>query len=71
MNVLLGICGENPIAGRPAHRWVKIWGQGGTMITRFLAFVQRMLLDIRPGTPNDWYCFGMDNLNSHRSVLVQ
>ena len=71
MNVLLGICGEDPIAGRPARRWVETWGQGGTTTTKFLAFVQRMLLDIGPGTPNDWYCFTMDNLNSHRSVLVQ
>ena len=71
MNVLLAICGEQHFQGRPARRWVETWSQGGTTTDKFLAFIQRILLDLGPGTPGNFYCFTMDNLNSHRNVLVQ
>ena len=47
------------------------WNEGGTTIDRFLAFIQLILNDLGPGTPQRWYCFTMDNLNAHRNVLVQ
>jgi hypothetical protein len=71
VNLLLAICGENNTAGRPVRRWVETWSQGGTTTTKFLAFIQRILRDLGPGTNGNWCCFTMDNLNSHRNVLVQ
>ena len=70
-NVLLAICGEQHFHGRSARRWVETWSHGGTTTVKFLAFIQRILLDLGPGTPGNFYCFTMDNLNSHRNVLVQ
>ena len=71
LNILCAICGEDPQPGRSSRRWVETWSEGGTTITRFLAFVRRILQSIGPGTPNNFYIFTMDNLNSHRNVLVQ
>ena len=71
VNILVAISGEDYVAGQPTRRWIETWNQGGTTITRFLAFIQRILQSNGPGTPGSLYCFTMDNLNSHRNILVQ
>jgi len=71
LNILVAICGETGIPGHPSRRWNDTWNHGGTTITRFLAFINRILHDIGQGTPDNFYVFTMDNLSSHRNVLVQ
>ena len=71
LNILCAVCGEDSQPGLPARRWVDTWSQGGTTIVRFLAFIRRIIQGIGPGTPNNFYVFTMDNLISHRNVLVQ
>ena len=70
LNILTAICGEDPTPANPARRWVDTWRDGGTTITKFLFFIRRILEDIGPGTEDNWYCFTMDNLTSHRNILV-
>ena len=65
LNILVAIIGEDYAPGRPARRWTDTWTHGGTTTTRFLNFIERILQDIGPGTPANWYCFTMDNLSSH------
>ena len=71
LNILCAICGEDAQPGRPSRRWVDTWSEGGTTIARFISFIRRVLQSIGQGTPNNFYVFTMDNLNSHRNVLVQ
>ena len=71
LNILVAICGEDYTPGHPSRRWISTWNDGGTTIARFLAFVDRILQDIGPGTPADWYCITMGNLSSHRNIIVQ
>ena len=71
LNILVAFLREDYVVGQPARRWVETWNDGVTTITRFLAFILRILQYIGPGTPANWYCFTMDNLNSHRNILVQ
>jgi len=71
LNILTAICGEDPAPGRPARRWIDTWRDGGTTTTKFLAFILMILHDLGPGTPNNFMVFTMDNLNSHRNVVVQ
>ena len=37
--VLLGICGEDGTVDMPSRRWLNIWNDGGTTVTRMLTFV--------------------------------
>lgn len=71
LNILTAICGEEPLPGQSARRWVDTWRDGGTTINKFQRFIQRVLDDLGPGTPNDHYVFTMDNLNTHRNILIQ
>ena len=48
-----------------------MWTEGGTTTVKFVDFIQRILNDIGPGTPQRRRCFTMDNLDSHRNLLVQ
>mmetsp|Transcript_4614 Transcript_4614/g.5167 ORF Transcript_4614/g.5167 Transcript_4614/m.5167 type:complete len:368 (-) Transcript_4614:25-1128(-) len=60
------------VLGDPANpeRWFEIWNDGGTTVTRFYAFIERILRDIGDGTPGNRYCFTMDNLNAHTNAAV-
>jgi len=71
LNILVAICGEDSAPGHPARRWLDTWTDGGTTNARFLTFILRILIDIGQGTPANFKVFTMDNLNSHRNVLVQ
>jgi hypothetical protein len=70
-NILLCISGETANPGNPAGRWVSTWNDGGTTRDRFTAFIQQILNDIGPGTPQNWRCFTLDNLNTHHNILIQ
>ena len=70
-NMLLAISGERPTAAGDSPRWLEMWETGGTTVTKFIAFIQRILNDVRPGTPLRRRCFTMDNLTSHRNLVVQ
>ncbi len=70
-NVLLAISGEHATPHRDASRWLDMWEDGGTTTTRFVAFIQRIIRHIGQGTAHRRRCFIMDNLNSHRNLLVQ
>lgn len=70
-NVLLAISGEHATAARDASRWLEMWEEGGTTSARFLAFIQRIIRSVGNGTVHRRRCFIMDNLNSHRNLLVQ
>ena len=61
-NMLLAIS-----ASVAAERWVDIWIEGGTTTDRMCQFIQNILNNIGPGTPQRRRCFIMDNLNSHHS----
>lgn len=65
INFLFAIAGS-----QQAERWMELWDQGGLDLVRFLAFIQRILNDIGPGTPQRRWCFTMDNCSTHRSALV-
>ena len=69
-NLLLAICGEDGIIGAPSQRWKMTWLDGGTTVDKMLQFIQEILQDIGHATPNNIYCFTMDNLNSHTNVGV-
>lgn len=71
LNILVAICGEDYVPGQQARRWVETWTDGGTTNAKFLRFILRILVDIGPGTPANFKVFTMDNLSSHRNVLVQ
>jgi transposase len=71
LNILVAITGEDAAPGQSAHRWADTWRNGGTTIVRFIAFIARILQDIGPGTPQNFHVFTMDNLNTHRNLLVQ
>merc|ERR1712129_491320 len=51
-------------------RWSMLWTEGGTTIDRVIDFIQQILNDIGHATPNNIFCFTMDNLNSHRNPAV-
>lgn len=68
--LLLAISGETPTVNQDAARWLEMWNQGGTTTARFLAFIQRILDDIGPGTPQRRRTFIFDNLGAHRNLLV-
>lgn len=68
--LLMAISGRTGQQGDPSPRWTSIWQEGGTTIARMLDFVQLILNDIGPATPESWYCFTMDNLNSHKNPMV-
>ena len=38
-------------------RWRDMWTGQGTTCTRMIAFIQRIILDIGPGTAQRRYCF--------------
>ena len=71
LNILCTVCGEDALPGTASRRWVDTWTQGGTTIQRFLSFINRIIQSIGQGTPGNFCVFTMDNLNSHRNVLVQ
>ena len=66
LTILLAISGDlqNP------DRWMDLFDEGGTTLERFIAFIQRILNDLGPGTPGNRKCFTMDNLNSHKNPHV-
>lgn len=68
--LLLAISGETPTANQDAARWLEMWNEGGTTFERFHAFIQRILDDIGPGTPQRRRTFIFDNLGSHRHLLI-
>ena len=57
-NLLLAISGD----GVTNSRWRDIWTGEGTTGERMIAFIQRIINDLGPGTPARRYCFTMDNL---------
>jgi hypothetical protein len=61
------------VLGDPANpeRWFDIWNDGGTTVARFYAFIERIIGDIGQGTPENRYCFTMDNLDAHTNAAVQ
>jgi len=61
-NLLLAVSGSVQ-----AERWAHIWLVGGTTNDRMIDFIQDILNDIGPGSPQRRRCFIMDNLNSHHS----
>ena len=70
-NLLMAICGEDGRApNNPSRRWTDIWVEGGTTVEKMMDFVRTILDDIGPAAPGNWYCFTMDNLNSHRNIGV-
>jgi hypothetical protein len=59
------------ISGGPdGQRWLEFKREGGTDVLFFLHFIQRILVDIGPGTPGDRKCFTFDNLLAHHHALV-
>jgi hypothetical protein len=64
-NLLLAISGDPT-----AERWKKMWLEGGTTNTKMIDFIQDILDDIGPGTPQRRRCFIMDNLTSHHNAQV-
>jgi hypothetical protein len=71
LNILVAICGETPLIGQRGRRWIEMWRDGGTTVIKYLRFVEMVLDDIGPGTPQNFYVFTMDNLSAHRNILVQ
>jgi len=71
LNILTAISGEDPTPLHPARRWIETWEEGGTTTNRTVAFIRRIINDLGPGTPNNFYVFTCDNLNAHRSLVVQ
>ena len=69
-NLLLAICGEDSVDGVDARRWADLWLVGGTTINKMLEFIHSILNDIGPATPENFYVFTMDNLNSHKNIAV-
>ena len=56
------------ISGDPAsNRWRDMWLVGGTTGDKMIGFIENILQDIGPGTPERRYCFTMDNLRSHHN----
>ena len=51
LNILVAICGKDYTPGHQGRRWTETWTHGGTTITKFLRFIQRILQDIGHGTP--------------------
>ena len=70
-NMLLAIAREHATAQQDVLRWLEILKNGGTTTTRFSDFIQRIINNIGPGTPQRHRCFAMDNLNAHRNLIVQ
>ncbi len=70
-NVLLAISAEHATPQQDAARWLEMWETGGTTTGRFFDFIERILNDIGPGTPQRRRCFTMDNLSSHCNLLIQ
>ena len=70
LNILVAISGEEATPGNPSRRWVETWNEGGTTTQRFIAIIRHILQDIGQGTPQRWHCFTMDNLNTHRDIIV-
>ena len=68
--LLMAVCGEDGSVDQPSRRWANIWNEGGTTITRMLDFVRQILNDIGPAGQNNFHCFTMDNLSSHRNDAV-
>jgi len=58
INLLLAISGDDVARAR----WRDMWTSEGTTGTRMIAFIQRIINDIGPGTAQRRYCFTMDNL---------
>ena len=52
-------------------RWLELWQDGGTTITRFSDYICRIIDDIGPGMLVCRRTFIMDNLNSHQSDAVK
>ena len=63
--LLLAISGDDV-----ANRWYDMWKEGGTTNDRMITFIERILQDIGPGTPQRRRCFTMDNLSSHHADQV-
>ena len=57
-NLLLAISGD----GANPRRWRDTWTGEGTTGPRMIDFIQAILNDIGPGTPQRRYCFTLDNL---------
>ena len=70
LNILVAISGEDATPANSSRRWVETWHQGGTTNDRFTAFIRRILQDTGQGTPQHWYCFTMDNLNTHKNLII-
>ena len=69
-NLLLAVCGEDPLDNQAARRWAQVWVEGGTTVHRFLDFMQEILDSIGHATDEIFYVFTMDNLNAHKNVAV-
>ena len=52
-------------------KWFEICIDGGTAVARFYAFIDRIIGDSEQGTPDNIYCFTMDNLYMHKNDVVQ
>ena len=62
----LAICGEDGDENQPSRRWSDLWTEGGTTVDKMLDFLQHVLDDVGPATPESACCFTMDDLNSHK-----
>ena len=57
-------------SGPCCSRWRKLSLRPGTDLQFFIDFVQEILDDIGPGTPQRRRCFLMDNLITHRRPII-
>ena len=70
-NLLLAVCGEDPIDGQEAsRRWAEVWVEGGTTVNRFLSFMEDLLDDIGYAEEDNFFVFTIDNLNAHKNIAV-
>ena len=55
-NLLLAVCGEDPIDGQEAsRRWAEVWVESGATVNRFLNFMEELLDDIGYATEDNFY----------------
>ena len=69
-NLLMAVCGEEGQYGAPSRRWTRLWLEGGTTVEVKYEFFYEILEDIGVATPENWFCFTMDNLNAHKNEGV-
>ena len=66
----MAVCEEEGQYGVPSRRWRRLWLEGGTTVEVMYEFFYEILEDIGVATPENWFCFTMDNLNAHKNEGV-